>query len=108
MVRVDLQPTGKTQRYVNSLGTQDVPPHFNVDQVIYSIGQNTDDKHPKSWPFILASMLAPAISKGTHLIKDRYDRAVGLQSEDQRIRVLGQRHSHTRNSNRRSPIPIQN
>jgi hypothetical protein len=89
MVRVDFQSTGTTQRYVNSLGPQSVPPYVNVDQVIYSIGQNTDEKHPKSWPFILASVLASATSKGTHLIKDRYDRAVGLQSEDHSIRVLG-------------------
>lgn len=90
MVRVDFQPLpSKPQRYVNSLGTQAVPPHINIDQVIYSIGQNTDPSHPKSWPFILDSVLAGAISKGIHLIKDRYDRAVGLQSEDQRIRVLG-------------------
>jgi hypothetical protein len=90
MVRVDFQPiSGKAQRYVNSLGAQGLPPHINVDQVIYSIGQNTDPTHPKSWPSILDSVLAGAISKGTHLIKDRYDRAVGLQSEDQRIRVLG-------------------
>jgi hypothetical protein len=90
MVRVDFQPiSGKAQRYVNSSGAPGVPPHMNVDQVIYSIGQITDDNHPKSWPFILKPVLAGAISKDTHLIKDRYDRAVGLQSEDQRIRVLG-------------------
>lgn len=90
MVRVDFQAIpSKVQRYVNSLGSQPVPPHINTDQVIYSIGQNTDPTHRRSWPFILDSVLAGAISKGVHLIKDRYDRAVGLQSEDQRIRVLG-------------------
>jgi hypothetical protein len=89
-IRVDFQPiSARVQRYVNSLGTQAYPASVDVDQVVYSIGQNTEITNPKSWPYIMASVLSGAISKGTHLIKDRYDRAVGLQSEDQRIRVLG-------------------
>jgi hypothetical protein len=89
-VRVEFQPIpGKKNRYVNSQGWQTSPGQEDFDQVIYSIGQNTETFHPKSWPYILSSVLAGAIYLKTHLIRDRNRRVVGLQSADRCIRVLG-------------------
>jgi hypothetical protein len=89
-VRVDLRPIPAVKpRYVDSAGNRAVPAYIDVDQVIYSIGQNTDLNDAQSWPGLLKSVLQSAISNDRHIIKDRYGRAVGLQSDDGRIRVLG-------------------
>jgi hypothetical protein len=89
-VRVHFQPVaGKKFRYVNMHGRQAFPTYRDFDQVIYSIGQITDPKNPKSLASLVASVLKSAISRKNHLILDRNHRAVGLQSEDQRVRVLG-------------------
>jgi hypothetical protein len=89
-VRVHFQPIpGKTSRYVDRSGSRSYPPYRDFDQVIYSIGQVTDVLDPKSWAYMLRPVLAGAISRKNHLIRDRSHRAVGLQSEDQLVRVLG-------------------
>lgn len=89
-VRVHFQPVTSLQfRYVNVHGRQAFPTFRDFDQVVYSIGQSTASEDPRSWASILKPLLKSAVTRKKHLIMDRNHRAVGLQSEDRRIRILG-------------------
>lgn len=60
-----------------------------VHQVVLSIGQETSYKEDHSWASLLKPVFDEAIRLGKNLIVDDHGRVVGLQSDDERVRLLG-------------------
>jgi hypothetical protein len=82
-----------TWRFTESTGPRRISPptveSLDVQQVVLSIGQETSYKEDRSWASLLKPVLEDAISGRTYLITDRQRRVVGLQSDDERVRLLG-------------------
>jgi hypothetical protein len=91
-VEVQLQPAATgTPRFIGPGGPFAFPttPGLRVAQVVLSIGQETGHAEPRSWASLLRSVFGSAIHAGAHFIIDRQGLVVGMQSLDNRVRLLG-------------------
>jgi hypothetical protein len=89
-VVLQVHPAAKaTAKFVDSSGTIAAVTSLTVDQVVVAFGQQTEAKHAGSWATMLATILNVVPNSRNHLIDGREGRVVGLQSRDERVRVLG-------------------
>jgi hypothetical protein len=88
---VSAHPNAPPGRHVDANAASLIfpPAQETFDQVIVSIGQQSDIKDSQSWAAMLDPWLRAARYHGQHLIRDREGRVVGLHSSDERLRVLG-------------------
>jgi hypothetical protein len=89
-VLLQVHPAAKaTPKFVSSSGTLAAVTSLIVDQVVVAFGQRTETKHSSSWATMLSAILNVVPTSRNHLIEGREGKIVGLQSRDERVRVLG-------------------
>ena len=80
---------GATARIVDASRAALTLNSLTVDQVVVAFGQQTEAKHKRSWATLLSGVLNVVPHSMNHILMGRENRAVGLQSRDERVRVLG-------------------